>query len=139
MLHGPHTYQLTIWHRRYSSNFAPPATTPKLPKLYTIARSHRLVYVGITRTRMSARLGVGLRATGKHGYHGYKLVDGDYHLNVWSGSSGTRMEDLESIEAEVAFAWRLVSGQWPAAQNEIHFHQTNANQRKVAQKIIRAL
>ena len=117
MLQGPYTYRLTIQNRRYSADFGAPATIPKLAKLYTISLCRNLLYVGITHGRMSQRLGGGLRASGEHGYHGYKLNDGDFSLNIWTGGPEMGREDMESIEAEVAFEWRKRSAQWPAAQN----------------------
>ena len=129
----------TIQNRRYSADFGAPATIPKLAKLYTISLCRNLLYVGITHGRMSQRLGGGLRASGEHGYHGYKLNDGDFSLNIWTGGPEMGREDMESIEAEVAFEWRKRSAQWPGAQNQIHFHQTNAGHREAARLVLRKI
>lgn len=88
---------------------------------------------------MSARIRGGLQATGAHGYHGYKLDDGKYRLDVWAAAQGANRDDLECIEAEVVYYWRHHHGNWPEAQNEIHFHPTNNTHREMARRVVLAI
>jgi len=144
-LAGPHSYVVRIEKPRYwvmnttSGNFTPPASSKGIPKLYTYSKEGSLHYVGITTVRLSNRLRYGLTADGTTGYHGYKLQDGEYRLDVWQGSGDVDREALECVEAEVAFLWRQLEGNWPEAQNEIHFHATNEWQRQQAQRIVEAV
>ena len=46
-------------------------------------------------------------------------------------------EDLESVEAEVAYLYRRESGQCPSYQNEIHFHAKNHYHRESAKAILK--
>lgn len=143
---GPYDYTLMIDRPHYHVHprFAPPATSKKTWKLYTIWKNKKLQYVGITRTRMSQRLNIGLKADGKRGYHGYKLEPGEYALDVWiaedvPSDDKEALRELESVESEVAFLWRYSTGQWPVAQNEVHFHESDDVHRKLAALIVRRL
>ena len=142
---GPQTYELIIDKPRYTvtgphgHGFKPPASEPKRWKLYTISKGGKLLYVGIASRRMSARIRDGVTATGAHGYHGYKLDDGEYRLDVWAATHDVVQEDVERIEAEVAYYWRHHQGNWPEAQNEIHFHTTEQVHRDMAMRVIVAL
>ena len=43
---------------------------------------------------------------------------------------------IETVEAEVVFLIRQISGQWPKYQTEIHFHQSLDAHREIAKKIV---
>jgi len=131
-----------------NKKFTPPASKKDKPKVYTVSSNGKLHYVGITRQSMSARLryGLSLKAMGKqrHGYHGYKLEPGNYILHVWSFDKSPQNkneanEELETIEAEVVFLCRILTGQWPKSQNEIHFHQSESLHRELALTIYQNL
>jgi len=124
--------------------FTAPASQKNKPKLYTVSSNVKLHYVGITIQRMSTRLLSGLNATGEHGYHGYKLKPGNYVLHIWSFENfppdkDEAKEELETIEAEVVFLCRILTGQWPESQNEIHFHQSEPFHRELALRIYQYL
>ena len=108
------------------------------PKIYVVLKRPAIHYVGITNRPMSARLGYGLRATGKGGYHGYqwKGLRGKLDLLVWSfpeKSGKSFMRYIETIEAEFAYLVRNTTGTWPRSQTEIHFyHPTRAHVRAAA-------
>lgn len=121
-------------------NFSNPATITGREKIYTITREKELLYVGVTRRSMSARLRDGLKPKGKTGYHGYKWkhLNDRLDLHVWvtrDGNNSLDRQNIETIEAEVAFHCRTVCNQWPAYQNEIHFHRSTDNHRELAEKI----
>jgi len=124
--------------------FTAPASQKDKPKLYTVSSNAKLHYVGITIQRMSTRLLSGLNATGEHGYHGYKLKQGNYVLHIWSFDNvppdkDEAKEELETIEAEVVLLCRILTGQWPESQNEIHFHQSESLHREMALTIYQYL
>ncbi|UAA38329.1 hypothetical protein KIH87_16825 [Paraneptunicella aestuarii] len=118
--------------------FSKPSTTKDLAKLYTVSEGQDLLYVGITTRSMSERLRSGFRASGKNGYHGYKwkkYQKVELKLNVWLVTSidgYLSRHGMEIIEAEVAYFCRLLSGQWPKYQHEIHFHQSTDIHRDLA-------
>ena len=118
-------------------HFIKPDTRPG-QKLYLIGSGKELHYVGITNRPMSARLSMGLKASGKNGYHGYawKSIRAPLSLHVicWKGHGNIRNE-IESIEAEVTFICRSRTGKWPLSQTEIHFHPSNALHKKLALRV----
>ncbi|MCC6285547.1 MAG: hypothetical protein IT439_09655 [Phycisphaerales bacterium] len=62
----------------------------------------------------------------------------DATLDVWcptSASGPLTPVDAETIEAEIVFLIRQ-SGQWPMYQTEIHFHESNADHRRIAAEIM---
>lgn len=120
--------------------FSKPATTRGVAKLYTVSDGGALIYVGIAVQPMSSRLNVGLKAIGKGGYHGYKWKEFPRHLalTVWTGhidGQPASPREMETVEAEVAFLCRHLSGQWPAFQHEIHFYPSLSRHRTAAQRI----
>lgn len=121
--------------------FRAPAST-KGPKLYVYARANHLIYVGITRQAMGARLRMGMTADGSHGYHGYAWRrDGQpADLDVWIArhADGSPVGDvaLESIECEVVHLYRTRYGQWPPHQTEIHFRQILPVHTRLAARIL---
>lgn len=120
--------------------FQAPASTPGCAKLYTVADAGKLLYVGISSQRMSTRLSLGLRFTGAKREYLYKWrnLRHPLALSVWTAASEdaeATLQELEIVEAEVAFQCRSVSGQWPLFQNEIHFHQSGSSHRSAAARI----
>lgn len=121
--------------------FRAPASV-KGPKLYVYSRSSHLIYIGVTKQGMGARLRHGMTADGTHGYHGYAWRrDGQpADLDVWlvTHADGSLVSDvaLESIECEVVHAYRVRFGQWPAHQTEIHFRQIAAIHTSLAERIM---
>lgn len=122
------------------AKFTAPISTRGVAKLYTVSSGPTLFYVGIAQQPMSSRLSYGLRATGKSGYHGYKWKahEGVLRLTVWTSSEAegyASLREFKTVEAEVAFLCRQVSGQWPLNQHEIHFYPSSACHREAAQRI----
>ncbi len=146
-LDGPDRYYLVVPKGRFSIKTAlgehrlSQRATGQSPKLYVVHDHDRPIYVGITKQPIAARLRFGWSADGTHGYHGYawrhrfKSVG----LDVWYQSlagSGGRLEDVETIEAEVVYLLRRRYRQWPECQTEIHFHQSTELHRKLAREIV---
>jgi hypothetical protein len=120
--------------------FNAPFSTRGVAKLYTLACDHSLLYVGIAQQSMAGRLRDGFSATGKGGYWGYKWKDLErtLKLTVWTAKSDGQhvsLRELETVEAEVAFLCRQLSGQWPAFQHEIHFYPSAPSHRDAAAEI----
>lgn len=113
----------------------------RIPKLYVISVDEWPVYVGITRTRLSARFRLGWRGNGRHGYHGYKWRDRitAAKVDIWGQEQPepipNEILDIEVIEAEVVFLIRQ-AGQWPEYQTEIHFHRSSEEHRHWAAEIM---
>ncbi len=100
--------------------------TWRCPKLYVVLKGREIHYVGVTNSPMASRLNSGLKAKGKHGYHGYKWrkIKDPLRLLVWTFQSekGKRfLRELETVEAEFAFHVRKQTNAWPRSQTEIHF------------------
>lgn len=143
---GPETYKLTFDAKGYTvtcqrgtAKFSGLACG-KLPKLYVISAKGSILYVGITRQRMSARLRLGFNAAGQTGYYGYawrhKFTEA--MLSIWAhenAPSEDPVRDIETVEAEVVFLARMFSGAWPLGQTEIHFHPSTDVHREVATTI----
>lgn len=146
-LNDPSDYHLSLSGAAYCllrdsfpAKFVAPVSTRGIAKLYTLFNGESLVYVGITQQPMSSRLSYGFRANGKSGYHGYKWKshEGTLRLSVWTAQSNgdyVPLRELETVEAEVAFLCRQVSGQWPAFQHEIHFYPSSPWHRDAAARI----
>lgn len=120
--------------------FMPPASTRGIAKLYTLSLNRELVYVGIAEQPMSSRLNFGFKANGRGGYHGYKwkTLRVPITLHVWTAQraeASATLRELETVEAEVAFLCRQVSGQWPVYQHEIHFYPSSERHRIAARTI----
>lgn len=114
----------------------------KAPKLYVVSSKGVPVYVGITRQPMRNRLRFGWKATGEHGYHGYawRRHLREAHLDIWcheDAPATNASHDIETIEAELVFLIRQISGQWPKYQTEIHFRQSKESHRRAAAGIAR--
>lgn len=113
----------------------------KVAKLYVVSRENWPIYVGVTGQKMGTRLRLGFTANGETGYHGYawRKLFKDAVLDVWSPVPSTgplTTRDAETIEAEIVFLVRQ-TGQWPLFQTEIHFHESNADHRRIAAEITR--
>jgi hypothetical protein len=123
-------------------HFVAPATQ-RFPKLYIASRKGVPIYVGITSQSMSARLRSGLRASGEHGYHGYRWRgQRDLDLDIWyldDAPPDRAAKELECIEAEVVFLTRQKFSQWPEFQTEIHFHASQKFHRDAAARIFEHL
>ncbi len=119
-------------------NFVEPATL-RFPKLYIASRAGVPIYVGITSQSMSSRLRSGLRASGQHGYYGYRWRgQTNLDLDIWYLDDAPPAEaraELECIEAEVVFLTRQTFEQWPEFQTEIHFHASKKFHREAAAPI----
>jgi hypothetical protein len=117
-----------VWLSRGDrKGFRKPATL-RCPKLYVVTRQKKIHYVGVTNQPMSARIKFGLKAEGEEGYHGYKWksIRDRLRLLVWSFATESGkpfLRELETVEAELAFLVRKVTGRWPLSQIEIHFYQ----------------
>ena len=145
-LRGPYRYQIAVRGDSYAvtnelggATFLVPVRGPG-PKLYTFSTAGRLVYVGKTVRSMRARMRLGFKAKGAHGYYGYDwrhaLARTDLH--IWclgETAKDTEALSLECIEAEVAFLCRSVYGQWPLYQTEIHFHESTQEHRDLARRV----
>jgi hypothetical protein len=110
-------------------------------KIYVALNADGVHYVGCTCTRMSSRLRLGYRSTkdGLNGYHGYKwLAKPGLQLYVFhlqglvhpAPNDDARLATqrvAERIEAELVYAVRAATGQWPLSQHEIHFHNLSGD------------
>lgn len=147
VLESPHDFEISLADGRYSlirdssrCQFSRPLRLRRVAKLYAISSDGSLVYVGIIKQPISARLGYGFRANGKRGYHGYKwkFLEGSLRLSVWTARSNAvyaSLDQMEIVEAEVAYLCRHRSGQWPTHQNEIHFFPSESWHRDAATQV----
>jgi len=143
---GPHRYTVTVqdgWYVVLDSegrnNFVTPVTT-SCPKLYVFAVGNRPIYIGQTVQGMGARMRLGFSADGSSGYHGYRWRQklDSAELFVWrleDVAARDPRRDLECIESEIVFAYRIKYDQWPEHQTEIHFHQSSAEHRSLASQV----
>jgi hypothetical protein len=102
-------------------------------KLYIVTTPGTIHYVGRT-TNICTRLAHGhrCRTTPRNGYHGYKWLPlPGLHLFVCTlpgliplatAAQITPETLVERLESELVFHVRATTGQWPAHQHEIHFH-----------------
>jgi len=135
-----HVYDLEIvdgkiknkYFQNEISNFVAPSTKPG-PKLYCVVDNEgNIHYIGQTKRSLAARMRSGFSPKSGSGYHGYKWRhnDGLYKLIVWFMS----LEDhIETVEAEIVYLIRDRLGNWPLSQNEIHFFQSNQEQRELSE------
>lgn len=100
-------------------------------KIYVLSLIERVFYVGTTKSSLKSRLNSGLKASGKNGYHGYKWKNQkDVRIFIWNFPELNK-EQIENIEAELAFIVRTQTGKWPEFQNEIHFNNSYQEKGKV--------
>jgi hypothetical protein len=102
-------------------------------KLYIATTPGIIHYVGRT-TNILTRLAHGhrCRTTPRNGYHGYKWLPlPGLHLFICTLPSLILLATaaqitpemlVERLESELVFHIRATTGQWPAHQHEIHFH-----------------
>jgi len=135
---GPEHFKLSFDAKKCAAKFSGLANT-KLPKLYVVVADGELIYVGVTRRTMRARLYGGWNANGKNGYHGYAWRHNRTTADLYDWCQEDAPEgssrDLETVEAEVAFLIRR-AGQWPEGQTEIHFHPSQKEHREWAARIM---
>jgi hypothetical protein len=136
MFIGPERYELTCTPVAFKveQKFSGLAVR-KIPKLYVVVASGQAVYIGVTRQSMSNRFRYGFNAKGKHGYHGYawRHKHKEASIYVWAAQKNAgSLLDVETVEAEVVFLVRKLTGQWPACQTEIHFHPSSQVHRDAA-------
>lgn len=145
MYTGPHRYKIILKDKEGSraidkkikegkvGKFTKPLVNNKQPKIYIIKDNGEIVYVGYTSQSITTRLNLGLKATGKDGYYGYKWknVKDEFELCVFvfqqtftgdSEKDRVLREYVEAIEAELVYMVRQELGEWPKYQNEIHFN-----------------
>jgi hypothetical protein len=135
---GPEHFKLSFDAKRCTAKFSRLANT-NFPKLYVVVAKGELIYVGITKQKMRARLYGGWNANGKNGYHGYAFrhthTEADLYVWCHEDARNSSSLDLETVEAEVAFLMRS-AGQWPCGQTEIHFHPSREEHRELAANIM---
>ena len=91
-------------------------------KIYVVCDKKRILYIGTTKDPIKTRLRSGLTANGKNGYHGYKWKTlPKVTLFLWNFPE-LDQDQIESVEAELAFVVRKMTNKWPEFQNEIHFN-----------------
>ena len=114
-----------------TDHFITPDTKAKIQKLYVLKNSKEIYYVGVTSLSMSSRLGIGYRAKGEQGYHGYKWIGKitRAELLVWC-FTGSDRSPVEAIEGELVYLVRNLTGKWPIYQMEIHFHPDASDKEK---------
>lgn len=107
-------------------------------KIYILKLREDIIYVGITKSKLSDRFRRGLSAIGKKGYYGYKwkeLADKkeSREIDLFVYLFG-KDENVEAIEAEIAYLERSKKD-WPKYQTEIHFHPKSSKEAEIAKKI----
>lgn len=109
-------------------------------KIYVLSNKKAIHYIGTTKDSIKNRIRSGLKANGKNGYHGYKWKNlSSITLSVWDFEELNK-EQIENIEAELAFIVRLKTKSWPDFQNEIHFNNSFVpTGQLIAEKIYRQL
>lgn len=118
------------------------ANNESLSKIYILKLGTDIIYIGITKSKLSNRFRYGLAAIGANGYHGYKWKElaskgesSDIDLFVYLFKNNEKNENIEAIEGEIAYLVRNKKGDWPKYQTEIHFHPKSAKEVKIAEKI----
>jgi hypothetical protein len=119
----------------------------RLPKVYIVSYSSRIIYVGTTRQGISTRLWQGLTATGKGGYSGYAwkelALKNRGHASKWIDlfvyclDPDARDQAAEALEAELVYLVRHRTGKWPEYQTEIHFRPPLKAELRIADYIYR--
>jgi len=127
---------------RIVKSFIEPDNHSKLPKLYVVKEGSSVVYVGQTTQNMRTRLWQGLKAQGSHGYSGYHwkdLPEVDILVRCFPDLNPQKSKYLETLEGELVFLVRKHTGKWPRYQTEIHFHNAEEDEVKLAEAIFREL
>jgi hypothetical protein len=143
---SPNRYQIKVSGTDYkcisvngksTDHFITPDTEVGRQKLYVLRNSKELYYVGVTSLSMSARLRIGYRAKGEHGYYGYKWIGkiSRAELFVWCFAESQQLR-AEAVEGELVYLIRTRSGRWPKYQMEIHFHpDASATEKQIAETL----
>lgn len=139
MLHVRGDQSYSVRHPDGTTHFTAPVTE-SCPKLYLVGNDAGLHYVGIAVQGMAARLRLGFKAAGEHGYYGYawRHLRTPLALHVWCATSTdgpVSRQELEALEAEVVYLCRNVTGQWPLSQTEIHFRPIMAKHTSAARLV----
>lgn len=107
-------------------------------KIYILTDKKEVLYIGTSRQSIRNRLRSGLSAN----KYAYKWSDfSNVNLFVWcfnelDKGSQKEKDEIENIEAELAFIVRHKTGKWPDCQNEIHFNNSfGQTGKKVAKEI----
>ena len=141
---GPFSYQIKFNKDKITEVRSPNgdnkfsgAASRRVPKLYVVSDRKKPIYVGQTKQPMRARLRLGFRSDGSHGYHGYawRHKTSQVTLDIWVPRGNEDSVWIETVEAEVVFLIRDEDGQWPQYQTEIHFHPSRPSHRDAARKI----
>lgn len=129
-------YQCLSVNGEKVSHFISPDTKPNKQKLYVLKDGSEIYYVGMTSQPISARLRIGYRAKGEHGYHGYKWIGevSSAELLVWCFTHDDPAI-TEAIEGELVYLIRNNTGKWPTYQMEIHFHNATDSEKQIAGSI----
>lgn len=115
------TYETGLAIKRLSS----PLTDSNF-KIYVLCKKSNIVYIGTTGRNIRTRLRGGIKAM----KYFYKWCDiPKLRLFVWCFDE-LEQEQIENIEAELAFLVRLKTDKWPKHQNEIHFNNNYGNNGK---------
>ena len=131
-------YKCISVNGKTTSHFITPDTKAKIQKLYVLKNSKEIYYVGVTSLSMSSRLGIGYRAKGEQGYHGYKWIGKipGAELLVWCFTKSDR-SPVEAIEGELVYLVRNLTGKWPKYQMEIHFHpDVSDKEKRIAETLV---
>lgn len=141
-----HRYELTLSGNRISEiknliriditdRFLDEVNRTDIAKLYLVRDDEFYQYIGTTFQPINSRLGQGLKADGKNGYHGYKWKNkSKIELFIWT-FHGLNKSEIENIEAEIAFRIRNKFGKWILSQNEIHFNNNFIYGKVIAEDI----
>ncbi|RWP57495.1 MAG: hypothetical protein E5V60_01540 [Mesorhizobium sp.] len=138
---GPERYDLSYTPESFSvsERFSGIAKS-SIPKLYIASIDGRPIYVGITKQGMQKRLAYGWKAAGRSGYYGYawRRQGVAAVLDVWGHVDAVdrNVREIETVEAEVVYLVRLITGEWPGFQTEIHFYPSTNKHRRIAETII---
>jgi len=117
-----------------TNHFVSPVTN-KCNKIYLVGKNKLIHYIGITKQSISARLRYGVKPNHRAGYHGYKWLkeNGNHSLVIWTFNKDVK---IEAIEAELVYYFRKQYDKWPKYQTEIHFHQSNEDEKALAKTIL---
>ena len=124
-------------------------------KLYVVYHEKQVLYVGEANTSIKTRFQRGCNAfnyykknndTARRGYKGYKWLNKELNHNrnltvtaiTFSQEYDDKRETIESIEGELVYLIRQLTGKWPAFQNEIHFSNCD-DAKEIAEGILDTL
>ena len=143
----PHinVFELSIENRRIMSvsdfftrkkllNFNWPLTSGQY-KIYVLIDCSDVLYIGTTKQSIKNRLRSGLSAEiYSYKWNSHEVVN----LVVWCFEELDK-DQIENIEAEMAFLVRRDMGKWPLCQNEIHFNNKYEDGKLIAEVLYQQL